>query len=117
MKKKTDIQKTHIKVGDEVKILTGDEKGLIGKIVFLDHVKLLAQLDSVKNRERYLTQSEKQKRPENESNLATNQKKSIPQFIHISNLMLWDSENKLASRVGYKLIENKKVRYFKKSGT
>ena len=30
--------------------------------------------------------------------------------------MLWDEQNNEASRIGYKLTENIKNRYFKKSG-
>jgi large subunit ribosomal protein L24 len=36
--------------------------------------------------------------------------------IHSSNVMLWDAAANTASRIGYKLVEGKKVRYFKKSG-
>jgi large subunit ribosomal protein L24 len=36
--------------------------------------------------------------------------------IHISNVMLWDNESNKSSRIGYKLIDTKKQRYFKKSG-
>jgi ribosomal protein L24 len=36
--------------------------------------------------------------------------------IHISNVMLWDKEANLSSKIGYKLINNEKKRYFKKSG-
>jgi ribosomal protein L24 len=34
----------------------------------------------------------------------------------MSNFLLWDEKNNKASRIGYKLIENIKQRYFKKSG-
>jgi len=30
--------------------------------------------------------------------------------------MLWDTDANNASRIGYKILENKKQRYFKKSG-
>eukprot|EP01041_Mallomonas_annulata_P000056 gene56-60_t len=36
--------------------------------------------------------------------------------IHISNVMLWDKEENIAGRIGYKMIDNQKRRYFKKSG-
>jgi large subunit ribosomal protein L24 len=108
--------KTHVKVGDQVKIISGKEKGVIGKILFLNHSKFLAQIDSIKALERYFTKPEKQKQLENSSSKELNQKKSIPKFIHVSNLMLWDTETQKSSRIGYKLVENKKLRYFKKSG-
>ena len=40
----------------------------------------------------------------------------VPIGIHISNLMLWDNEQNLSSRIGYKIVDDKKQRYFKKSG-
>jgi ribosomal protein L24 len=30
--------------------------------------------------------------------------------------MLWDKEANKASKIGYKIIDNAKIRYFKKSG-
>jgi large subunit ribosomal protein L24 len=36
--------------------------------------------------------------------------------IHSSNVMLWDKEKNMASKIGYKIVNDKKVRYFKKSG-
>lgn len=37
--------------------------------------------------------------------------------IHISNVMMLDPKDKVPTRVGFKFVENKKVRYAKKSGT
>lgn len=89
-------KKFHLKLGDRVKIITGDNKGLIGNVNFINRDKKLAFLDSLQN----TTENSKKKvRP-----------------IHISNLMLWDSSANIASRIGIKIIENKKKRYFKKSG-
>ena len=98
--------KCHVKVGDQVKIITGDNKGIIGtieSILFKKAVLFIKEiqprLKSVKN-----TQGGETKKVE----------RPIP--IHFSNVMLWDAETKLASKIGYKIIENKKYRYFKKSG-
>jgi large subunit ribosomal protein L24 len=107
----------HVKIGDQVKILTGNQKGLIGTILSLDKKHQTAVIDSVKNRERYLSKKEKEREEERQSG-----KKELPTMkeikinIHISNLMLWDKTANLASRIGYKIIDKKKVRYFKKSG-
>lgn len=43
-------------------------------------------------------------------------KKEIPILFHISNVMLWDKDANVASKIGYKEVENQKKRYFKKSG-
>jgi large subunit ribosomal protein L24 len=110
----------HVKIGDQVKILTGNQKGLIGTILSLDKKHETAVIDSVKNRERYLSKKEKEREEEKQS--TADEKKELPNMkeikinIHISNLMLWDKTANLASRIGYKLIEKKKIRYFKKSG-
>ena len=42
-------------------------------------------------------------------------KVELPISIHISNVMLWDKDSNQISRIGYKIIEGKKKRYFKKS--
>ena len=42
--------------------------------------------------------------------------KSLPLAIHLSNLMLWDAQKNVASKIGHKIINEKKYRYFKKSG-
>jgi len=43
-------------------------------------------------------------------------KKELPLPIHISNVMLWDKQSNSTSRVGFKVVDNLKKRYFKKSG-
>jgi large subunit ribosomal protein L24 len=99
-------RKSHIKKGDIVKIITGEYKGTIGTITSIFLKKSIVFIDSIAPRTKYLKQ-----RSNSES------KKIEIQFpIHLSNLMLWDNQTKVASRIGYKIIENKKSRYFKKSG-
>ncbi len=100
------INKLHIKIGDEVKVITGELKGTIGKIISFNKRKSLAIIDSGKKRKkRSKITFENQQRD-----------KLIPIGIHISNLMLWDKNLNQASRIGYKIIDSKKQRYFKKSG-
>jgi ribosomal protein L24 len=43
-------------------------------------------------------------------------KQEIPVSIHVSNVMLWDSEKNVAGKLVTKWWTQKKVRYFKKSG-
>jgi large subunit ribosomal protein L24 len=97
--------KCHVKVGDQVKIITGDNKGTIGtieSILFKKSVLFIKEIQprvkSIKN-----TQGGEAKKVE----------RPIP--IHLSNVMLWDEETKSASKIGYTIIENKKYRYFKTS--
>ena len=98
--------KSHVKVGDQVKIITGDNKGTIGTI------------ESILFKKSVLFIKEIQPRVKSIKNTTGNEAKTVerPIPIHLSNVMLWDSEAKIASKIGYKLIENKKSRYFKKSG-
>ena len=98
--------KFHVKVGDKIKIIAGNQKGLVGTIRSLITKKSVAIIDGILPRIKYKKQSAN-----------SDQKKIEIQLpIHISNLMLWDDKNNKASRIGYKLIENIKKRYFKKSG-
>jgi len=93
-------QKTHVKIGDRIKIIAGNQKGLLGNIVSLDKKKSKAIIDSV---------LPKQKK-------AKDQKIDIQQYIHTSNLMIFDTLANSADKVEFKLINNKKTRCFKKSG-
>jgi large subunit ribosomal protein L24 len=101
MKKETKL-KTHVKIGDRVKIIAGNQKGLLGNITALDKKKSAALIDSI------VLKKKKNKNQEKDTN--------IEQYIHTSNLMIVDSTTNTCSRIGRKLVENKKLRYFKKSG-
>lgn len=109
-------QNNHVslKIGDTVKIIAGHHKNKIGKIVLIDNKNLLAQVDSVENKFRYYSKKEREKQKVNGSELG--QKKAMPSFLHISNLMYWDSKMGKATKIGYKTIDGKKFRYLKKSG-
>ena len=98
--------KTHIKTGDQVKIIAGNQKGLIGKIVSIDFKSLTVILDNVTPRIKYRKDTQN----------GNSKKLEIQLPIHISNVMVWDKEKNQVSRIGYKTIEGKKKRYFKKSG-
>ena len=98
--------KFHVKVGDKIKIIAGNQKGLIGTIKLLLTKKSMAIIDGILPRIKYKKQNQNSEA----------QKMEIELPIHTSNLMLWDEKNNKASRIGYKLIEKIKKRYFKKSG-
>jgi len=97
--------KTHVKIGDKVKVITGDQKGSLGTILSILKKKSIVTMDGILPRIRYKT------------NPQDGQFKTIetPIFIHVSNLMLWDKKTNQQSRIGYKIIEGEKKRYFKKS--
>lgn len=95
-----------VKVGDKIKVIAGNNKGLLGVISSMDRKNSLVVIDNIIPRIRYIKNRQ--------GDEAT--KKTIPCPIHISNVMLWDNLANNSSRVGYKIINNEKCRVFKKSG-
>ena len=102
----TETKKKHVKIGDRIKIITGNQKGIIGNISSINTKKELLTIDTVLPRIKFVKNREG----------GESKKMELQIPIHISNVMLWDSESKIPSKIGYKLVENKKYRYFKKSG-
>jgi large subunit ribosomal protein L24 len=98
--------KNHVKIGDKVQIISGNQKGKVGTINAIFKKNSLVYIENVPPRLKKLKQSKEVDKKEI--------RLEIP--IHISNVMIWDTEANQPSRIGYKTIENKKVRYFKKSG-
>lgn len=99
----------HIKVGDRVKVIAGNQKGILGNVLSIFQKKSMVIIDGVLPRIKYVKNSQGQSQEA--------KKVEIPLSIHISNLMLWDKNASKPSRIGYKIDEGKKTRYFKKSGT
>lgn len=97
---------SHIKIGDKVKIISGNQKGIIGTINTVLTKKSIVYIDGISPRLKIMKNSR-----DGETKQLDLQ---IP--IHLSNVMLWDNQQNVASRIGYKMVENKKKRYFKKSG-
>ncbi|MBP5984256.1 MAG: 50S ribosomal protein L24 [Fluviicola sp.] len=99
-------KKLHIKVGDTVKVLSGESKGQEGKILTIDRTKERATVEGVNLVKRHTKPSA------SEPQGGIIEKEGT---IHISNLMVVVKGQ--ASRIGRK--ENAKgilVRYSKKSG-
>lgn len=99
-------KKLHIKVGDTVKVLSGESKGQEGKVLTIDRNKERATVEGVNIVKRHTKPSASDPQGgivEKESG------------IHISNLMVVVKGQ--ATRIGRKLNkEGKLVRYSKKSG-
>ena len=96
----------HVKIGDKVQVISGNQKGIIGKIQAIFPKQSIVYIDTIPTRIRSL-----KKRNEGDKDKVEIQ---IP--IHISNVMLWDTQVNSPSRIGWKFVENGKRRYFKKSG-
>jgi large subunit ribosomal protein L24 len=97
---------SHIKKGDTVKVVSGKDKGKIGEII-----RILKNENRVVVKE--LNIKRKHIKPRKEGDVG-----KISQFeapIHSSNVMLYNQEQKVASRVAYRTDESgNKIRVFKK---
>lgn len=100
--------KMHIKTGDTVKVLSGDDKGKQGKVLSVDIAKRRAIVEG-------LNIVTKHRKPTANSPQGAIDKIEAP--IHASNLMLVDPKTGEATRIGRKRGDNGKlVRYSKKTG-
>jgi len=98
----------HIRKGDTVKILAGDDKGKQGKVLGVDHRKRRALVEGMN----MMTKHTKPSAGKPEGGIA-----KMESTIHISNLMLIDPASGKPTRVGRKLNEKGKLqRYSKKTG-
>ena len=98
--------KFKLKKGDEVIVLAGKDKGKTGKIVKMIPKQMKAIVSEI-------NRVKKHQKPDN-NNPGGIIDKEMP--MHVSNLSFYDSELKKAVRIGFKLINEKKVRINKASG-
>lgn len=96
----------HIKLGDRVQVISGSQKGIIGTITSIQNKKETVTVDTLPARTKMTRAREMEEA----------KKVELPMFINWSNVMLWDQQANGASRIGYKQVNGKKQRYFKKSG-
>ncbi|KAJ6776417.1 MITOCHONDRIAL RIBOSOMAL PROTEIN L24 [Salix koriyanagi] len=102
------LQKMHVKVGDTVQVIAGDDKGKIGEItqIFRHNSKVVVKEINLKTKHM-------KSREEGEPGQII----KIEAPIHSSNVMLYSKEKNVASRVGHKFLDDgKKVRYLIKTG-
>jgi len=97
--------KLKIKTGDTVRVIAGDDKGQEGKVqkVFIDKNKAIVE---------GVNMVSKHQKPSAANPQGGIIKKEA--LIHISNLAIVDSKGD-ATRVGYRIEGDKKVRFSKKS--
>jgi len=101
-------QKLHIKAGDTVKVIAGDDKGKTGKVQSIDTAKSRAIVEGIN----MITKHVKPTASKPQGGI---EKKEAA--LHISNLMLVDPKTGETTRTGRKAGENGKlVRYSKKTG-
>jgi len=105
---KTMKKKFHIKKGDTVMVISGNSKGIKGKVLMVDTIKERAIVEGAN-----LVSKHTKPNANNPQGGIVKQEAGI----HVSNLKLVDAAGNI-TRVGRKIDEktNKSVRYSKKSG-
>ncbi len=102
------MSKLHIRKGDEVIVLAGDDKGRKGKVLKVLVTKQRALVEGV-------NMVSKSMKPSAKNPQGGIVKQEAP--IHVSNLSLIDLKSGKATRIGMKKTDDgKKVRVAKKSG-
>jgi len=96
-----------IKKGDQVKVITGSNKGTVGEVI-----KVLPNVDKVVVEGVNMVKKALKPTQANPDGGIIEQEAPI----HVSNVMAYDSKAKTASRVGYTMKNDKKVRIYKKNG-
>jgi len=95
-----------IKRDDTVVVTAGKDKGKVGRVLSIlrDDAKVVVEgVHRVKRHQKPVG-----------DNPGAIVEKEAP--IHISNVSLWDAENSQRIKVGYKVIDGKKVRVNRKTG-
>jgi large subunit ribosomal protein L24 len=100
------MKKLKIKTGDTVRIISGDHKGVEGKVmkVFIEKNKAIVEGANMVS---------KHEKPSAKNPQGGIIKKEAA--IHISNLSLIDKKSGETTRVGFEVRDGKKVRFSKKS--
>lgn len=108
-KKKTNFsQKMHVKKGDTVQVISGRDKGKVGEIIEAIPRSSQVVVKGVNIRTKHVKPTQ-----EGESG----QINTFEAPIHSSNVMLYSTKQKVASRACYTITEEgKKVRMLKKTG-
>ena len=98
--------KLKIRTGDLVKVVSGNQKGSQGKVLKVFSIKNKVIVEGV-------NVVKKHNKPNANKPKGGITEKELP--IHVSNISLVTSDGK-ATRVGYRIEKDKKVRFSKKSG-
>ena len=101
------MKKIHIKKGDTVYVNAGNDKGKTGKVLEVIPSKDRAIVEGVNIVSKHTKPS-----PKHPQGGIVKQEAGV----HISNLQLLDPKTSNPTRVGYRMVDGKKVRYAKKSG-
>jgi large subunit ribosomal protein L24 len=105
-KSKRFTQKLHIRKGDTVMVIAGDDKGKTGEVLQVFPDKLRAIVDGLNIVKKHVKASQTE-----EGGI-----QDMPAPLHISNLLVVDPKTGEATRVGRKIENGVSVRYSKKTG-
>ena len=100
------VEKFKLKKGDEVIVLAGKDKGKKGKIIKMIPKQMKAIVSEI-------NRVKKNQKPDNNQPGGIIDKE-MP--IHISNLSYFDPQQNKGIKIGFKIIDNKKVRINRSSG-
>ena len=106
-KQKRFAPKFHIRKGDKVMVIAGDEKGKVGNVLEVIPSKNRAIIENVNLAKKHM-------KPTNERPEGGIHEIAVP--VHLSNIMVVDPKTGAPTRVGRKLVDGKLVRYSKSSG-
>ena len=95
-----------LKKGDKVIVLTGKDKGKTGDITLVDPKKNKAIVSGINMIVRHTKQTQ--------NNAGGKLRKEA--FIEISNLAYLEPKDGKPTRIGFKFVDGKEVRYAKRSG-
>lgn len=110
MRKQKEVvrQKMHVRKGDTVQVIAGKDKGKVGEVVAISSKKSQVIVQGVNMRTKHV-------KPQAEGESGQILTKEFP--IHSSNVMLYSTKQKVASRVAHTMTEDgRKVRMLKKTG-
>jgi large subunit ribosomal protein L24 len=95
-----------IRKNDTVMVITGKEKGKHGKVLKVHPDKQTLIIEGVNMQTKHQKQTRKVR--------AEIKHQEGP--VHVSNVLYYDTHDKVASRVGYRFEDGVKIRYMKKTG-
>ncbi len=110
MRKQKEVvrQKMHVKKGDTVQVISGKDKGKVGEVVAISAKKSQVIVQGVNIRTKHV-------KPQQEGESGQILTKEFP--VHSSNVMLYSTKQKVASRVAHTFTDDgRKVRMLKKTG-
>ncbi len=98
------MPKIKIRKGDEVIVISGKDKGKVGKVLRVLPAEQRVVVEGVAVAKRHT-------KPSQANPQGGIIDKEMP--IHVSNVMAYDAANKKGSRIGYKFVDDKKIRILK----